>query len=30
MSNSPLICKTILSPNCTKGRKHVIDTITIQ
>lgn len=29
MSNSPLICKTILSPNFTKGRKHVIDTITI-
>lgn len=29
MSNSPLICMTILSPNCTKGRNHAIDTITI-
>lgn len=29
MSNSSLICYTKLSPNCTKPRKHAIDTITI-
>lgn len=28
MSNSPLICYTKLSPNCTKPRNHKIDTIT--
>ncbi len=29
MSNSPLVKYTKLSPNCTKPRNHVIDTITI-
>lgn len=29
MSNSPLVVYTRLSPNCTKPRNHVIDTITI-
>lgn len=29
MSNSPLICYTKLSPNCSKPRNHAIDTITI-
>ncbi|MDR1692056.1 MAG: N-acetylmuramoyl-L-alanine amidase [Oscillospiraceae bacterium] len=29
MSNSPLVKYTRLSPNCTKPRNHVIDTITI-
>ena len=29
MSNSPLVCYTKLSPNCTKPRNHKIDTITI-
>jgi hypothetical protein len=29
MSNSPLVIHTNLSPNCSKPRNHVIDTITI-
>ena len=29
MSNSPLVQYTKLSPNCSKPRNHVIDTITI-
>lgn len=29
MSNSPLVVYTKLSPNCTKPRNHVIDTISI-
>lgn len=29
MSNSPLICYTKLSPNCSKPRNHKIDTISI-
>ena len=29
MSNSPLVDYTKLSPHCTKGRRHRIDTITI-
>lgn len=29
MSNSPLVTYTKLSPNCTKPRRHAIDTVTI-
>jgi hypothetical protein len=29
MSNSALVCYTKLSPNCSKPRRHVIDTISI-
>ena len=29
MSNSKLVCHTNLSPNCSRPRNHVIDTITI-